>query len=99
MIIYLLAVKIVRLSKESVIRIVNTYAKQCLSIHKNIGSHALERTFASYCVHQGIPIDRVSKYLGNKSIRMTMLYLYEITDIDSIKEDQAILGKMNKKRN
>ena len=30
---------------------------------------------------------------------MTMLYLYEITDIDSIKEDQAILGKMNKKRN
>ena len=45
-------------------------------IQKNVTVHVARHTFATLCLERGIPIDVVSKYLGHKSIRMTMIYAH-----------------------
>jgi integrase len=82
--------------EESLIRIINQIAKKTTSIGINIGSHCLRRTFASFLNKKSVPIAEISKYLGHKSIKITIIYLYEITDLESILFTREILNRMNK---
>lgn len=81
--------------KNSVIAFINKYAKICNRISKKMGSHALRRTYASYLLVNKIPIDRISKILGHSSVRTTLIYLFEISDLefDAIRD---VVNKMNK---
>jgi integrase len=85
-----------KFSKTSLIRIVNHYAKLCKSIGKNIGSHTLRRTYASYLLSKGVKIGDISKILGHASIKTTMIYLYDIVDLSSFDEVRKIVQGMNK---
>jgi integrase len=81
--------------ENSIIRVINIYAKKSKSIGINIGSHCLRRTYASYLLHSGTPISEISKLLGHKSIKITMEYLYEITNIEALDKIRTIIDKMN----
>ncbi|UYP48128.1 Tyrosine recombinase XerC [Candidatus Lokiarchaeum ossiferum] len=87
--------------KNSVIDFINKYSNLCVSLpvnqkgNKNIGSHILRRTFASYIINNGITIDKLSKVLGHASIRTTMLYLFDITTLD-FDDMTKVIDKMNK---
>jgi integrase len=93
-----------RYTKNSVITMINSYARKCDSIPqrtnskgnltKDIGSHALRRTYASYLLQNNVPISEISKLLGHSSIRTTMLYLFEIQPVDHDKI-RKIVDKMN----
>ena len=43
-------------------------------LQKNLTVHVARHTFATLSLERGIPIDVVSKYLGHKSLKMTMIY-------------------------
>ncbi|WP_371801749.1 tyrosine-type recombinase/integrase [Candidatus Lokiarchaeum ossiferum] len=81
---------------ESLINMINYYAKKCNSIGRTIGSNALRRTYASFLIKKGIPIGTISKVLGHKDIKTTMLYLYDIADISDFDKTREILKGMNK---
>ena len=53
--------------------------------------HDLRRTFASWLVRDGVPLDRVSKLLGRKSLTMTVRYAH-LAPIQ-LHEDVALLTK------
>lgn len=73
--------------EDTTIHFINKYAKECKTIHHNIGSHALRRSYASVLIKDGVPIGIVSKKLGHASIEITMKYLFDIEspDQDDIK--------------
>ncbi len=86
-------------AKQSLIRIINTYANKIKSIGHNIGSHALRRTFASYLMNQTsepIQIVEISKVLGHKNIKTTMIYLYDIVDLSGFVKMRKAITNMNK---
>lgn len=79
-------------ARESIIGFINKYARETKSLKKNIGSHAMRRTFATFMVTGGHSIMEVSKLLGHASYLITLRYLYEIEDaekFDKIRETQA----------
>jgi integrase len=80
--------------KNTVIGFINAYCKACPSIGRNMGSHALRRTYASFLLQNKIPINEISKLLGHSSIRTTMLYLFELEPInyDNVRK---VLSRMN----
>jgi integrase len=43
-------------------------------INKNISSHCARHTFATLSLSAGVPIEVVSKLLGHKDIKTTMIY-------------------------
>ena len=43
-------------------------------IQKRVTSHVARHTFATWALHQKVPIERVSKMLGHANIRQTQLY-------------------------
>lgn len=89
--------------ETSAIRFINKYARACRSIGHNIGSHALRRTFASYLMNdpdrrrgeEKINIGEISRLLGHKDIKTTLLYLFEITDLTSHDKVRRVIGRMN----
>ena len=85
-----------KFANTSITRIVNQYAKQTLGINKKIGAHALRRTYASYLMAKGIKIGDISKILGHKSIKTTLIYLYDIVDLSSFDEVRKVVSGMNK---
>lgn len=90
---------------NSAIGMINKYARQCDSIPKrvnsagnltkDIGSHALRRTYASFLLQNSIPIADISKLLGHASVRTTILYLFEIQPVDQEKI-RNVVNKMNR---
>ena len=84
------------LNIRSVIRKVNEFAKACPTLKKNIGTHALRRTFASYMISMNdIDIGTVSRLLGHASILMTMKYLFDIENLEDFDKVRAAVEKMN----
>lgn len=81
-------------NRISVINFINKYAKECSSIGHTIGSHAMRRTFASFLIKKGVPVDKISKYLGHSSVSTTMKYLFEISDMSEMEKDAKILSGM-----
>jgi integrase/recombinase XerD len=69
-----------KFDKTSIIRFINDYARKCTSIQKTIGSHSLRRTYASKLAKENIAIGKISRVLGHKDIKTTLLYLYDIED-------------------
>jgi integrase len=55
--------------------------------------HDLRHTFASWLVQDGVPLDRVSKLLGHKSLTMTMRYAHLAPN--QLHEDVALLTRNN----
>jgi len=53
--------------------------------------HDLRHTFASWLVQDGVPLERVSKLLGHKSLTMTMRYAHLAPN--QLHEDVALLTK------
>jgi integrase len=53
--------------------------------------HDLRHTFASWLVQDGVPLDRVSKLLGHKSLTMTMRYAHLAPS--QLHEDVALLTR------
>jgi integrase len=53
--------------------------------------HDLRHTFASWLVQDGVPLDRVSKLLGHKSLNMTMRYAHLAPN--QLHEDVALLAQ------
>ena len=53
--------------------------------------HDLRHTFASWLIQDGVPLDRVSKLLGHKSLAMTMRYAHLAPD--KLHEDVALLAR------
>lgn len=53
--------------------------------------HDLRHTFASWLVQEGVPLDRVSKLLGHKSLTMTMRYAHLAPS--QLREDVALLTR------
>jgi integrase len=53
--------------------------------------HDLRHTFASWLVQDGVPLDRVSRLLGHKSLAMTMRYAHLAPN--QLHEDVALLTK------
>jgi len=82
--------------KQSVIAFINKYANECDSIGRNIGSHALRRTFASFQMRKGTEIHKISKALGHSSIRTTMRYLFYIYDLEEVKEIARTAGEISR---
>ncbi len=80
---------------RSVIKMINTYAKSAKTIRKNIGSHALRRTYASYLLQKNVKIGKISKTLGHATIRTTMIYLYDIIDTSGFDEIRNAISEMN----
>jgi integrase len=88
--------------KNSIIGFINKYTDQSKSIicrrgvngKKTMGSHVLRRTYASFLINNKIPIEKISKLLGHGSIRTTMMYLFDINDLD-FDDVKKILNKMN----
>jgi integrase len=76
--------------KCNVIAFINKYAKKSPSIARNIGSHALRRTYASFMINNGVTIGDLSQLLGHSSIRTTMIYLRTISCIDTKSVDKAL---------
>lgn len=79
-------------ARESVIGFINKYARETKNLKKNIGSHAMRRTFATFMVTAGHSIMEVSKLLGHASYLITLRYLYDIEDAglhDKIRETQT----------
>ena len=90
-----------RYDKRSVIQFINDYAKKCESIKHNIGSHALRRTYASYLINDKKnvhAVEEISKLLGHSSIKTTMQYLFEITNIENFEKTRKSISKMNERR-
>lgn len=79
-----------RLNSTSAIDIVNRYSQQTPSIGRNIGSHALRRTYASYLLKAGISITDISKLLGHKNIKSTVVYLFQIAEVDELSVKDAV---------
>lgn len=55
----------------------------------NFRWHDIRHTFASWLVQDGVPLDRVSKLLGHKSLTMTMRYAHLAPN--QLREDVALL--------
>jgi integrase len=55
--------------------------------------HDLRHCFASWLIQDGVPLDRVSKLLGHKSLAMTMRYAHLAPN--KLHEDVALLTKTN----
>jgi len=55
--------------------------------------HDLRHTFASWLVQDGVPLDRVSKLLGHKSLTMTMRYAHLAPN--QLHEDVAKLTRIS----
>ena len=53
--------------------------------------HDIRHTFASWLVQDGVPLDRVSKLLGHKSLTMTMRYAHLAPN--QLHEDVALLTR------
>jgi integrase len=53
--------------------------------------HDIRHTFASWLVQDGVPLDRVSKLLGHKSLSMTMRYAHLAPN--QLHEDVALLTR------
>jgi len=88
-------------ARESVIGFINKYARETKNLKKNIGSHAMRRTFATFMVTAGHSIMEVSKLLGHASYIITLRYLYEIEDAelhDKVRETQAKMITWKDKR-
>jgi len=81
---------------RSVIDMINSYAKQCKSIGRTIGAHAMRRTYASYLIISGIPMDKVSRLLGHTEVRTTLIYLLSINNLDNYEDVKDVLGEMNR---
>jgi len=83
-----------RFNPKSLINMINSYAYQCSSISRAIGSHSLRRTYASYLISKNIPIGTISKILGHKSIKITLNYLFEITNLSDFKDVRKIIAEI-----
>lgn len=81
-------------NRNALINMINKYAKECTTLQKTIGSHSLRRTFASVMISSGLEIGKLSKRMGHRSIKITMQYLYEISDPKSGEQIREILNKM-----
>jgi len=57
----------------------------------NFRWHDLRHTFASWLVQDGVPLDRVSKLLGHKSLQMTMRYAHLAPN--QLHDDVALLTR------
>lgn len=79
---------------ESVISFINKYARETKSLKKNIGSHALRRTFASFMLSDGHSIWEVSRLLGHSSIKFTIVYLFGMNNNDNYNEIRESQMKM-----
>lgn len=84
-------------TEVALINMINDYARQSESIKKNIGSHALRRTYASFLIHQNVPIGEISHALGHKSIQITLRYLFEIQSVENFSNIRKVISKMNPK--
>lgn len=85
-------------SPESITRIVNQYAKKSV-IGRNIGAHALRRTFATNCLRDRLPLSSISQALGHSSIRTTFKYLKRVKDRQALIEIQKTTENRFKKMN
>lgn len=86
-----------RFTENTIINQIDNYAVNCKSIAKTIGSHVLRRTFASYLINDNQEIGKISKALGHASVKTTMIYLYDIQDIDGLDTIRNSIAKMNPK--
>jgi integrase len=91
-------------NKRSIIKFINKYANRCPSINRNIGSHALRRTYASYLINdpkkqkgdKQITISDISKLLGHKTIKTTMEYLFKITNLVDYDKIRTAINRFHK---
>lgn len=66
-------------------------AKSALREGRRMGWHDLRHTFASRLAQQGAPIFKISKWLGHKDIRTTMIYSHYSPAYDEEIEKLSIL--------
>jgi len=78
---------------DSYIDFINKYARECKTIGRDIGSHTMRRTYASFLINEKVPIGIISKRLGHASIEITMKYLFQI---DSPEEDEIVKNALKK---
>ena len=71
--------------EDTAIHFINKYAKECKTIHHNIGSNVMRRTYASILIDDEVPIGIISKKLGHASMEITMKYLFDIES--SVRDD------------
>jgi len=69
--------------------LVKKYTKDA-KIHKEFSTHTFRRSRALHLLNDGVPLEKVSKYLRHKSINTTMHYL-KIT-VDDIKKELVKIG-------
>lgn len=85
-----------RYGSKSLIDLINLFAKKTNSIGKNIGSHCLRRTYASYLLQKRIDIGMISRLLGHSNVATTLKYLYGIYNPEALDDVRKVLKKMNK---
>ncbi len=81
--------------KESIINMINSYAKECSSLGHSIGMHSLRRTFCSFMAKKQIPMGKLSKMMGHKDLKTTFLYLYKIDDLEDFDDVRQAVREMH----
>ena len=66
-------------------------------IQKRVTSHVARHTFATWMLHEEVPIERVAKMLGHKNIRQTQRYAKVLAE-DVYGEFEELEKKMKKRK-
>jgi integrase len=70
------------LKKNSLIGVLNEYAKECKTIGKNIGFHSTRRTYASKLLDANITIPQIMLVMGHSDLSTTIKYLRTIRKLN-----------------
>jgi integrase len=81
--------------EKSIRDFTNKYANDSKTIGRDIGTHTMRRTFASFQIKTGKDLGALSHDLGHKDVKTTMIYLFEIEEMAEKIKTAEISDKMH----
>ncbi len=69
-------------------------AKQRAGITKHGGVHSLRHAFTTHQLESGLPVHRLQRLLGHKSLSSTVRYVHWLPDPDEGEGEHDLLGRL-----